>query len=68
METPGKIKSDGKIELYKLPFDYYDLKLDSEKLKSLDIVTSLVITEEALKKLNAVLKKNSRQQRLSRVN
>lgn len=57
MQTPGKIKSGGKIELYKLPFDYYDMKLDSEKLKRLEIVTSPVISEEALKKLNAVLKK-----------
>lgn len=54
---PGKIKSGNTIELYELPFDYYDLKLDKNKLKELEIVTSPVISEDAKKKLSDILDK-----------
>lgn len=55
MLTPGKIKAGGRIELYKLPFDYYDLKLELEKLKELEIVMSPIISKEAKEMLHKIL-------------
>lgn len=48
-------KADGTLEWYDVPFDYYDLKLDPEKLAQLEVMTSPVMSEQSRKKLEAVL-------------
>lgn len=48
-------KADNTLEWYKVPFDYYDLKLDPVKLRQLEITTSPIISEDSKRKLNKIL-------------
>lgn len=50
MTTPGVRHADGSIDLYPLPFSYYDLILDNDKLKQMEVTLSPVITKRARKK------------------
>ena len=56
MLTPGIRHNDGTIDLYPLPFDYYDLILDDEKIKDMQIMLSPVISEEAKTKVEQIVK------------
>lgn len=47
--------SDGRLEWYPIPFDYYDLKIDPVKLEELEITTSPVISSDNLRKVKATL-------------
>ena len=38
-----------------VPFDYYDLKLDHNKLKQLEVTTSPIISEQSRAKLQSIL-------------
>jgi len=55
MATPGIQHRDGSIELYPLPFEYYDLILDEEKLKQMEITMSPDISEVEARKLEQVV-------------
>ena len=48
--TPGIKHADGSVDLYPLPFDYYDLVLDDEKLMQLEVTLSPVISKRCKKK------------------
>lgn len=48
-------RADGTLQWYDVPFEYYDLKLDPEKLAQLEVMTSPVMSEQSRKKLEAVL-------------
>ena len=48
-------RMDNTLEWYDVPFDYYDLKLDPEKLKQLEITTSPIMSEQSRKKLHAII-------------
>lgn len=56
MLTPGIRHNDGTIDLYPLPFDYYDLILDDKKIKDMQIMLSPVILEEAKTKVEQIVK------------
>lgn len=53
--TAFRKHANGKLEWYPLSFDHYDLKLDPDKLKELQITTSPVISDESKKKLDSIL-------------
>ncbi len=55
MLTPGIQHNDGTIDLYDLPFDYYDLILDEEKIKDMQIVLSPTISEDAHMKARKII-------------
>ena len=42
--------------MYDLPFDYYDLILDEEKIKDMQVLLSPVISEEAKNKAEQIVK------------
>lgn len=46
-----KRKADGTIMWYDVPFDHYDLIIDRDKLKQIEITLSPVITDEAKSKV-----------------
>lgn len=48
-------KADNTLEWYDVPFDYYDLKLDHNKLKQLEVTTSPIISEQSRAKLQSIL-------------
>ena len=50
-------RADNTLEWYDVPFDYYDLKLDPEKLKQLEITTSPIMTEQSRNNLRAIIDK-----------
>lgn len=55
MVTPGIMHDDGTIDLYPLPFDHYDLILDTEKLAQMEIALSPVISTEARNKVYRII-------------
>lgn len=48
-------KVDNTLEWYDVPFDYYDLKLDQNKLKQLEVTTSPVMSKQSRAKLQSIL-------------
>lgn len=48
-------KIDGTLEWYDVPFDYYDLKLDPNKLNQLEVMTSPVIADQSRSRLQDIL-------------
>lgn len=50
-------REDNMLECYDIPFDYYDLKLDSEKMKQLEITTSPIMSEQSRNKLHTIIDK-----------
>lgn len=56
MFTPGIRHHDGTIDLYPLPFNYYDLILDEERIKDMQIMLSPVITDEAKDKVKRIVR------------
>lgn len=59
MLTPGIRHDDGTIDLYDLPFEYYDLILDDEKIKDMQIMLSPVISDEAKEKAEQIVKEHN---------
>ena len=55
MLTPGTMHNDGEIELYDLPFDHYDLVLDEEKIRDMQIVLSPTATDEVRVKAEKIV-------------
>jgi len=54
----GHIKVDGSAESYSLPFDHYDLILDMEKLKEMEITLSPMISSEARDEVEEIVGKS----------
>lgn len=50
-------RADNTLEWYDVPFDYYDLKLDPNKMKELEVMTSPVMSDQSRRKLQAILDK-----------
>ena len=48
-------RADNTLEWYDIPFDYYDLKLDPDKLKQLEVMTSPIISDQSRRKLQTIL-------------
>jgi hypothetical protein len=53
----SRMSVDNTIEWYDVPFEFYDLKLDSEKLKQLEITTSPIMSEQTRNKLHTIIDK-----------
>lgn len=48
-------KADDTLQWYDVPFDYYDLKLDPNKLNQLEVMTSPVMTAQSKSRLQTLL-------------